>query len=130
LRAAGHTLLVLSTERNSVVAERCRKLGVECLQGQADKRMALLAWSRVRDMRLERLVYVGNDVNDLGCMAAVGFPIAVADAHPSVRSAARMVLRGRGGHGALRELADLLLANKTANAAGTSSVLREGVVLR
>jgi 3-deoxy-D-manno-octulosonate 8-phosphate phosphatase KdsC-like HAD superfamily phosphatase len=41
-----------------------------------------------------------------------------------------MVLRGRGGHGALRELADLLLANKTANAAGTSSVLREGVVLR
>jgi len=130
LRAAGHTLLVLSTERNSVVAERCRKLGLECLHGQADKRMALLAWCRERDIGLERLVYVGNDVNDLGCMAAVGFPIAVADAHPSVRSAARMVLRGRGGHGALRELADLLLANKTANAAGTSSVLREGVVLR
>jgi len=130
LRAAGHTLLVLSTERNSVVAARCGKLGIECLHGQADKRGALVAWCRERGMALERLVYVGNDVNDLGCMAAVGCPIAVADAHPLVRSASRMVLRGRGGHGALRELSDLLLANKTADAAGTSSVIREGAVLR
>jgi N-acylneuraminate cytidylyltransferase len=52
-------------------------------------------------------------VNDLSAMALVGWPVAVADAHPAVRRAARVVLRNRGGHGAVREAAELVLAARS-----------------
>lgn len=54
--------------------------------------------------------YIGDDLIDLPAMALVGFPVAVADAVPAVRSAARYVTTERGGHGAVRELVDLLLS--------------------
>jgi N-acylneuraminate cytidylyltransferase len=62
---------------------------------------------------LERIAYLGNDVNDLSCMEAVGWPIAVADAHPEVLRAARVILDTRGGQGAVRELADRVLRGRT-----------------
>jgi hypothetical protein len=52
---------------------------------------------------------LGNDVNDLAPMGLVGWPVAVADAHPTVRQAARLVLARSGGHGAVRELCDLIV---------------------
>ena len=60
-------------------------------------------------MDLSRVVYVGNDVNDVGCMEAAGFSVAVADAHPEALARADFVLTRRGGKGAVRELCDLLL---------------------
>jgi len=63
-----------------------------------------------RGLPLEHVVYVGNDINDLGCMRMVGWPIAVADAHPEVAAAARIVLARPGGRGAVREIADLILS--------------------
>jgi N-acylneuraminate cytidylyltransferase len=52
---------------------------------------------------------LGNDINDLECMRAVGFAVAVADAHPRVRAIANHVLSRNGGQGAVRELCDLVL---------------------
>jgi len=54
------------------------------------------------------VVYVGNDVNDLPCLQAVGCGIVVSDADSHVRPAARIVLSAAGGHGALREVAELI----------------------
>jgi 3-deoxy-D-manno-octulosonate 8-phosphate phosphatase KdsC-like HAD superfamily phosphatase len=63
------------------------------------------------------VAYVGNDVNDLGCLALVGWPIATPDAHPTVLAAARLVLTRHGGDGAVREVCDLILqANSEAGA--------------
>jgi N-acylneuraminate cytidylyltransferase len=109
LRDAGVPLAVLSTETNAVVEARCRKLQLECQQGLNDKRAALVAMARQKSIDLASIVYVGNDVNDVGCMEAAGFSIAVADAHPRAREKADFVLSQRGGHGAVRELCDLLL---------------------
>ena len=111
LRAAGMPFLILSKERNPVVAARAAKLGVEVLQAIDDKATALTAWAAKRGIDLARVVYLGNDVNDLPCLDLVGWPVAVADARPEVLSAARIVLTKRGGHGAVRELADLLVAS-------------------
>ncbi|CAN5420757.1 N-acylneuraminate cytidylyltransferase [soil metagenome] len=111
LRAAGIPLLILSTETNPVVAARAGKLGVDVIQGSADKAAALSAWVVDRGIPFDRVAYVGNDVNDLGCFALVGWPIAVPDAHPLVLAAARLVLTARGGAGAVRELAELVLEN-------------------
>ena len=109
LREAGVSVLILSTEANPVVAARARKLGVPVVHGLADKAGALLDWAQASGVSLERTAYLGNDVNDLGCLALVGWPVATADAHPLVRSAARVVLTRSGGDGAVRELAELAM---------------------
>ena len=55
-------------------------------------------------------MYVGNDTNDSETMALVGHAVAPADSHPEILEAAKTVTKARGGHGVVRELADLLLS--------------------
>jgi N-acylneuraminate cytidylyltransferase len=110
LRDAGFPILVLSKERNPVVAARCAKLRLDCLQGIDDKQQALDDWLCSRNITSASVIYLGNDVNDLPCLSKVGYPVVVADAHPDARRAARLVLETPGGFGAVRELADLILS--------------------
>ena len=111
LRNRGLAMLVISKERNPVVAARCRKLGLSCLQGVSDKKTALLEWAADNRVDLEGMIDVGNDINDLECLRLVGCGAVVADAHPEVIRAADLVLSRSGGHGAIRELCDLVLAD-------------------
>ena len=103
-------LLVLSSEQNPVVHARCTKLRLPCRSGERQKLPALQAWCKEQGLNPADVVYVGNDVNDLACLRAVGCGVAVADAHPAVRDAARLVLEAAGGRGAVREIADLVVA--------------------
>lgn len=105
---AGFPFLVLSKERNPVVSRRAEKLRVDVLQGVDDKAAALMQWIEARELDPDRVAYVGNDINDLAAFSVVGWPIAVADAHPRVLAAARLVLTHRGGQGAVREVCDLI----------------------
>ncbi|MEV4437221.1 acylneuraminate cytidylyltransferase [Streptomyces sp. NPDC049585] len=109
LRRAGLAVLVLSSETNPVVAARARKLGVPVIHGSERKDAALKQWCAEQGVDPDRVLYAGNDVNDLPCMALAGWPVAVADAHPVVRAAARAVTVARGGRGAVREIAAWLL---------------------
>ena len=110
LRRAGLPVLILSTETNPVVSVRAHKLKVEVRQAVDDKASVLTRWAADRGLDLARVAFVGNDVNDLGCLRLVGWPVAVADAHPLVLAAARVILTRAGGHGAIRELADRVLS--------------------
>jgi YrbI family 3-deoxy-D-manno-octulosonate 8-phosphate phosphatase len=112
LRRAGIPVLILSTETNPVVSARARKLEVDVRQGVQDKATALREWARTQGIPLSRVAYIGNDVNDLGCLEIVGFPVAVPEAHPLVLASARVVVSRTGGHGAVRELADLVLRDR------------------
>ncbi|WP_438486199.1 cytidylyltransferase domain-containing protein [Streptomyces sp. S186] len=109
LRRSGLKLLILSTERNPVVAARARKLKVPVLHGIDRKDIALKQWCEEAGVTPERVLYVGNDVNDLPCFDLVGWPVAVASAHDVVRGAARAVTATPGGSGAVREIAGWLL---------------------
>ncbi|MFE3183794.1 cytidylyltransferase domain-containing protein [Streptomyces violascens] len=109
LRRAGLKLLVLSTEQNPVVAARARKLQVPVLHGIDRKDLALKQWCEENGIDPARVLYAGNDVNDLPCFALAGWPVAVGSAHDSVRAAARAVTRTPGGEGAIREIAAWLL---------------------
>lgn len=109
LRRAGLHLLILSTEKNPVVAARARKLHVPVLHGIDRKDAALKHWCEEYGVDPQRVLYAGNDVNDLPCLGLVGWPVAVADAHAAVRAAARAVTTARGGAGAVREIAAWLL---------------------
>ncbi|MFD0165369.1 cytidylyltransferase domain-containing protein [Streptomyces decoyicus] len=109
LRKAELKLLILSTETNPVVAARARKLRVPVLHGIDRKDLALKQWCEEAGIAPERVLYVGNDVNDLPCFDLVGWPVAVAGAHDVVRGAARALTATPGGSGAIREIAAWLL---------------------
>ncbi|QDU71393.1 3-deoxy-D-manno-octulosonate 8-phosphate phosphatase KdsC [Mucisphaera calidilacus] len=112
VRDAGVAVGVLSKERNPVVAARCKKLGIECVQGIDDKLPKLRSWAERLGFGLDSVVYVGNDVNDVACIEASGCGVAVADAYEPALAAADFVLERRGGFGAVRELCDLILARR------------------
>ncbi|WP_114560613.1 acylneuraminate cytidylyltransferase [Desertihabitans aurantiacus] len=112
LRRAGVPFLILSRERNPVVSARARKMSVDVLQGVDDKATAIRSWIEEHGLDPQRVAYVGNDVNDLGPLSVVGWPVAVPEAHPLVLRAARVVLTRPGGEGAVRELCERVLASR------------------
>jgi N-acylneuraminate cytidylyltransferase len=112
LKQAGVQVVILSSEVNPVVAARAKKMGVEAVHGvniheKGDVLKELLAERKIDPAHV---VYVGNDINDLPCFDLVGWSVAVADALPEVVRAADYVLSKPGGHGAVRELCDLILS--------------------
>ena len=109
LKKTGLPIWVLSSEPNPVVQARADKLGISCLHGLQDKGLALRQLLREQGIEPAQVVYVGNDVNDLPCMAQVGCAVAVADAHPAVLAQADLVLEHSGGNGAIREICELIL---------------------
>ena len=109
IRDAGLAAVIISTERNGVVSKRAEKLNLPVLQAIADKKRALEDYCKALNIGLKRTAFVGNDVNDLSVMQIVGYPIAVADAHPLVKNVATIVLDTRGGDGVVREIAETLL---------------------
>ena len=103
--------VVISQETNPVVTARCKKMNVEVFQGIKDKASLLNQILADRSIDAGEAIYMGNDVNDLPCLPVVSCFVAPADAHPEVLRAADQVLKNKGGHGAVREICDILLEN-------------------
>lgn len=113
LRRVGIAVVVISGRRSSMVAVRCRELGVRYVyQGVRDKLIVLERLCRRLKVPLAACAAVGDDLPDLPVLRAVGLSFAVADAHATVRRAARFVTRLAGGAGAVREVCDQLLARR------------------
>jgi len=107
--------VVISTETNPVVKARCRKIGIECIQGVKDKAKVLADLLKKKDIAADETLFVGNDINDLGCFQLAGYSVAVADALPEALMGADLVLKHKGGHGAVRELCELILERYSKN---------------
>ncbi len=108
-QAGGVEIFVISREENPVVARRCEKLGIAYKKGVQSKGDALQELLAEHKIAAEHVVFLGNDTNDLACFPLVGCAVAVADSHPDVLQQADLRLSKRGGHGAVRELCDLIL---------------------
>ncbi len=108
LREAGIHMIIISKEKNRVVAARAGKLSLEVVHGCDDKLPVLQAWMTRVGATPATTAYMGNDINDLACMNYVGVAIAPADAHQSALDAAHIVTTKPGGRGAIREVADAL----------------------
>lgn len=109
LKDAGIEAMVLSMETNPVVTARCQKMKIEAMQGIQQKGPALIKLMKERGFDPYDVIYMGNDTNDLECFAAAGYSVAPADSHPEILRKADLVLKNTGGHGAVRELCDLIL---------------------
>ena len=111
LREMDVEVMILSSEQNPVVMARAEKMGVEAIHN-----VGLQAKGRVmrevldqKNINAENVIYIGNDLNDLPCFEIAGWSVAVADAYPEVIRAADHVLTKTGGHGAIRELCEIVL---------------------
>lgn len=119
LAEVGVECLIVTTEIVPVATARARKLGLQCIQGVEDKLAALQEEAERREIGLDDVVFLGNDVNDAACLEAVGLPVVPADASPEVLPLARLVLERRGGEGCVRELCDAVWTAKRARAHAT-----------
>ncbi|TDT87845.1 HAD hydrolase family protein [Pseudodesulfovibrio indicus] len=110
IRDLGIEQVILSTEVNPVVKARADKIGLEAVHGIRDKGSALLNLAEKHHISLSEVLFIGNDVNDADAMGYAGFKVAPADAHPAILALADYVTTAPGGHGVVRELADVLTA--------------------
>lgn len=114
LRRAGVALAIVSGRSSAAVAHRARELGIEHVsQGVADKGAELDKLCARLGIDAGDCACVGDDTPDLPLFERVALAVAVADAHPSLREHAHWVTRLPGGHGAVREVCDLLLQART-----------------
>jgi 3-deoxy-D-manno-octulosonate 8-phosphate phosphatase (KDO 8-P phosphatase) len=110
LQEAGLEVAFLSGGRGGATEVRAQQLGIRhCLVGVKDKPVAMAGLRQQLGVDAEQIVFVGDDMNDLAVQGAVGLLVATADAAEPLRRRADAVLRRRGGHGAVRELAERLL---------------------
>ena len=111
LRELGVETMILSSEPNPVVMARAKKMGVEAIHnvGMQDKGRVIREVLEQKNIKAENVIYIGNDLNDLPCFEIAGWSVAVADAYPEVLRAADHVLMKNGGHGAIRELCEIVL---------------------
>ena len=103
---------VVPLSRNATLSTRTRMegLGLPCdWLGVTDKAIAFQELRQRYAVLPERIAYVADGREDVPILQAIGFPIAVADAHRSVIALAKYVTRARGGDHAMEEVIDLIL---------------------
>ena len=118
MRSVGVHALILSTEVNPVVTARAAKLKIPCRQGVEDKAAAVLDTCMELGIDPLQAAFVGNDINDVPAFKVVGLPIAVADALPETFPHVLYRTVKSGGHGAVREVCDLIYHAKQGALAG------------
>jgi len=109
LRKLNKPTYILSTEKNSVVTARAKKLKVQSIQGVSDKLKVVKELADNYDYKLKSILYVGNDLNDYFVMQACGYTICPSDSHIKIKEISDVVLSSSGGSGVVRELLEEVL---------------------
>lgn len=104
--------IIISTETNKLVKKRAEKLGISVFCGIDNKLKVLKKICKDHHLSIKKVLYVGNDLNDMEIMKAVGYAVAPSDAHPEIRKIAKIIIKKKGGEGVIRGLADILLGIK------------------
>ncbi len=111
LQKNGVEVALLSGRRSEATAGRARELGIrEVVNGITEKLPALQSLCRSKQVRPEEVCYVGDDLNDIECIRWSGLGVAVRNARLDVKAAADWITPSCGGYGAVRDVADRILA--------------------
>lgn len=115
LKSLGVKLIIISTEKNPVVAQRAGKLNLPFRQNVEDKAEEIISVCKEFNVDLSKTMFVGNDINDIPAFQKVGCPVAVSDAYPEVFPYIVYRTQKNGGYGAVREICDLVYFSKMDN---------------
>ncbi len=110
LQRAGVEVVLISADRSSIIQMRAQKLGIRAvIDGCQDKGQVVRMLLEERELKPSAALYMGDDITDLAAMAEVGYSVAPASAVEAVCEAADYVTASSGGHGAVREVCDLIM---------------------
>jgi len=109
LRKLRKPVYIVSTEKNPIVTKRANKLKIPVLQGVYDKVKAVSDLVDENGYSFNRILYVGNDVNDFHVMQLCGYSVCPADSHKSIKQISTLVLKKRGGQGVVSEILEDIL---------------------
>jgi len=110
LQDSGVKVGIITGRTSNVVLHRMKNLGINIIyQGQLDKLVAFKQVQIDHDVLPEEIAYIGDDVIDLPIMLRVGLGIAVDNAHSLVKEHADFITEKSGGHGAVREICELIM---------------------
>lgn len=112
LKRAGMKVIVVTTQVSLYVTARCNKMQISCHQAVEDKTEFVRHLITMENIDPMNVLFMGDDVQDLGPMSIVGLPVAVADAVGKVKTRAVYVTERKGGEHAVREICDLILSAK------------------
>jgi len=113
LQRMGVKVGIITGRVSEIVARRARELGIQDVyQNQEDKIVAYRDITTRLGLADDEVAYVGDDEPDLPVLRIIGFSAAPADAVPAVVNEVTYVCRSRGGHGAVREVVDLILQGR------------------
>jgi 3-deoxy-D-manno-octulosonate 8-phosphate phosphatase (KDO 8-P phosphatase) len=112
LKRAGLQSGIISGRTSSFVRRRASELGMRLeyvRQGSLDKIKDFNELLQLAGVTENEVAFVGDDVTDIPLLQRAAFAVAVADAVPEARSVAHYVTNARGGHGAIREVTEIIL---------------------
>ncbi len=113
LRKAGYKIAFVTTENTKIVEKRAERLQVDDLiQGSYNKMEAIEKLLQKYSLKWEEIAFIGDDINDIPVLKKAGFSAAPANATAINKKIVDFVTKSDGGHGAVREVCDLLLDQK------------------
>jgi YrbI family 3-deoxy-D-manno-octulosonate 8-phosphate phosphatase len=104
LRKLNKPAYIISTEENPVVTARANKLKILAFQGVNNKVSAVNELVKKQGFDIDKIYYVGNDLNDYRVMQHCGYTACPSDSHPDIKKIADITLNTKGGDGVVREL--------------------------
>ena len=109
-KRAGLRTALVTDESSPIAKTRGAKLGVDSVVlGARRKGESVEALRAEFDLAPDAVAFIGDDLLDIPALQVAGLAVTVADASAVVKAVAHVVTRARGGHGAVRELVELIL---------------------
>tara|TARA_B100000886_G_C20426966_1_gene494696 strand:+ start:14057 stop:14548 length:492 start_codon:yes stop_codon:yes gene_type:complete len=105
-KKVGIQTFIISTEKNNVVEERGKKLGIDAFYGIKNKKGFLKKFFIDNEISPEECLYIGNDINDIGAISLSKYSACPSDSHSNLKDKVTIILETKGGDGVLREIAE------------------------
>ncbi|CUR53694.1 3-deoxy-D-manno-octulosonate 8-phosphate phosphatase KdsC [Serratia symbiotica] len=106
-------IAIITNRFTNILKNRAKILGIDHLyQKQFNKCIAFYDLLKKLSLKKEQVVYIGDDLIDWPVMKQVGLSVAVSNAHPFLINKSHYVTKNLGGHGAIRELCDIILLSQ------------------
>ena len=106
IKSLGILQVIISTEKNSIVLRRAKKLNINAINGVNNKLEVLKNYLSKKKIMLNEVAFIGNDLNDYDVMQKVGIKISPRNGSNEILKIADYITSVNGGEGVVREIYD------------------------